>query len=181
MLAQSTTPDVADRGVLSHLLDDAGRRPALGISQFPRARRAVRRFTRRSVADQCRPSLYLRPWLVTLFAQHLPLDCATRLFDIFVLEGDSSAFRIALALLRALEARLFNPDRAELEAMFRGEDRGARAIAARERGVPESEVSIDDVYVRLTGGGEDALFEALAAQEWREKTWARLVERELPE
>ena len=128
-----------------------------------------------------RPALYLRPWLVTLFAQHLPLDCATRLFDIFVLEGDSSAFRIALALLRALEARLFNPDRAELEAMFRGEDRGARAIAARERNVSESEVGIDDVYVRLTGGGEDALFEALAAQEWREKTWARLVERELPE
>ena len=128
-----------------------------------------------------RPALYLKPWLTTLFAYHLPLDCATRILDVFVLEGDSFPFRAALALLQALEARLFNPDHSELEAMFAGNDRGARAVVGREKGLPDDQVGVEDVYVNCTGGGEEPLFRLLAEQDWREGTWTRLIERELPE
>jgi hypothetical protein len=33
------------------------------------------------------PSLYLAPWLSTVYIAFLPLDLATRIFDVFLLEG----------------------------------------------------------------------------------------------
>lgn len=80
-----------------------------------------------------RPSLYLIPWLTTAFVKFLPLDLSTRLLDVFLLEGDSFLFRVALVLLQLLEPRLFTPSHAELEETFRGEDRGAVAIVRREK------------------------------------------------
>jgi hypothetical protein len=142
------------------------------------------------VAHDVRPSLYLAPWLKGVYTAHLAVDTATRLFDCFVLEGDSFLFRVALALLRTIEARLFNPYKDELAAVFRGEDRGARAIVARAKGLvlPEEGeeaagfegVGPDEVYEQY-GATEEALFDVLQNMEWKEATWTRLVERELPE
>jgi hypothetical protein len=39
--------------------------------------------------------------LSTVYIAFLPLDLATRIFDVFLLEGDSFAFRVALVLLLA--------------------------------------------------------------------------------
>lgn len=136
---------------------------------------------RNFISHDVRPALYLYPWLTTCFARFLPVDTATRFFDVFLLEGDSLLFRIALALLEALEARLFNPDPEEIAAVFRGEDKGTRAVVARSQGLKdESQVEVEDVYVAVTGG-EERIFELLRAQDWREGSWTRLVERELPE
>jgi TBC1 domain family member 14 len=124
----------------------------------------------------------------------------TRLFDCFVLEGDSFLFRVALALLQTMEARLLSPDKDELAAVFRGEDKGARAIVARAKGIAMPEVGAsaeggetqaagsafeglvgpDEVYEQY-GATEETLFYVLQSMEWKETTWTRLVERELPE
>ncbi len=82
-----------------------------------------------------RPSLYLVPWLTTVFVKFLPLDLSTRLLDVFLLEGDSFLFRVALVLLQLLEPRLFTPSHSELEETIIGEDRGAVAIVKREKAV----------------------------------------------
>lgn len=82
-----------------------------------------------------RPSLYLTPWLTTVFVKYLPLDLSTRLLDVFLLEGDSFLFRVALVLLQLLEPRLFTPSHEELEETIQGEDRGAVAIVRREKAI----------------------------------------------
>lgn len=125
-----------------------------------------------------RPSLYLDRWLTTTFVRYLPLDLSTRLFDLFLLEGDSFLFRIALVLLQILEPRLFNPVLSELDAVFKGEDRGAVLLVRREKG--REEVSIEEVYAEM-GCGEDEVVRRLERLEWKEETWDRLVTRELPE
>ncbi|KDE03059.1 hypothetical protein MVLG_06448 [Microbotryum lychnidis-dioicae p1A1 Lamole] len=139
-----------------------------------------------------RPSLYLHPWLTSMFVQFLPLDLSTRLFDVFLLEGDAFVFRVALVLLQILEPRLFNPVQSELDEVFRGKDRGAIAVVRRERigsillgggGETEEEVRdvlVEEVYTEM-GCTEDRVFELLGQQDWKEETWHRLVERELPE
>ena len=88
--------------------------------------------------------------------RYLPLDLSTRLFDVFLLEGDSFLFRIALVLLQILEPRLFNPVLSELDAVFKGEDRGAVLLVRREKG--REEVSIEEVYTEMGvwgGGGRE--------------------------
>lgn len=49
-----------------------------------------------------------------LFLDHLPFEACARLWDVVILEGDSFLFRAALAILAALEPRLFFPERQEL-------------------------------------------------------------------
>lgn len=139
-----------------------------------------------------RPSLYLRPWLSTMYIAFLPLDLATRVFDVFLLEGDSFAFRVALVLLQILEPRLFNPNLDELAAVFAGADKGAVGVVRREKGLLTADggsleetdegvrVEVEDVYTEM-GATEENVFQRLNGLEWKEETFARLVERELPE
>ncbi|KAM0754750.1 hypothetical protein T439DRAFT_284256 [Meredithblackwellia eburnea MCA 4105] len=128
-----------------------------------------------------RPKLYLHPWLISLFVRFLPLDLATRIFDVFLLEGDSFLFRVALVLLQILEPRLFNPDLDELAAVFKGQDRGALLVVRRDKEIPEGvDVLEEDVYTEM-GCTEDAIFSHLRELDWKEETWDRLVSRELPE
>ncbi|BGP23514.1 TBC1 domain family member 14 [Rhodotorula toruloides] len=143
-------------------------------------------------AQVVRPSLYLFPWLSTLYTAFLPLDLATRIFDVFLLEGDSFVFRVAIVLLQILEPRLFNPNLDELSAVFEGTDRGAVGVVKREKGLLTANggsieerdggirVEVEDVYSEM-GATEDRVFELLRELDWKEETFARLVERELPE
>ena len=131
------------------------------------------------IAHDIRPSLYLHPWLTTVYAYHLPIDCATRIMDILVLEGESFLFRVGLAVLSTIEARLFNPEQEGLKAVFQGTDRGARAVVAREKGKLESQVWPDEVYTQV-GASEEAIFGVIDSMVWRPQLWSRLIERELP-
>ncbi|KAG0152523.1 hypothetical protein CROQUDRAFT_649950 [Cronartium quercuum f. sp. fusiforme G11] len=132
-----------------------------------------------------KPSLYLKPWITTVYIGYLPIELATRVMDVFVLEGDSFLFRLALALLKTLEARLFNPDPIELEAIFNGTDKGARSIVIRntlsifgQRTLDE--VTADEAYEEM-GCIESNVFEKINEQNWNEALWERLVSRELPD
>jgi len=107
------------------------------------------------------------------------------------LEGDSFCFRVSLVLLQILEPRLFNPNLEELRDVFKGRDSGAVAIVKREKGLlrstatgeeeaQEESVQVEDVYTEM-GCTEERVFELLDKLDWKEETWERLVERELPE
>lgn len=145
-----------------------------------KANRAPGQVYKNFVAHDIRPALYLRPWLDTVYAAFLGFETTTRLWDIFVLEGDQFLFRLALAILQIFEARLFNPDHTELADLFRGEDRGAKAIVARDTSKADVDVQPWEVY-ELMGAHEDDIFAVMQKTEWKEATFHRLLLRELPD
>ncbi|KAI9782484.1 MAG: hypothetical protein M1839_004970 [Geoglossum umbratile] len=53
------------------------------------------------------PHTYLDPMFRTLFTLRLPLDIASRLWDVYVFEGDAFLVRTAVGVLGRLEARLY--------------------------------------------------------------------------
>lgn len=84
-----------------------------------------------------------------------------------------------MAILQSIEARLFNPDREELNQVFKGTDRGAKAVVARDKGKSEKDVWPDEVYTQI-GASEEAIFDILETMVWRDTLWDRICERELP-
>lgn len=100
------------------------------------------------------------------------------------MEGDSFLFRTSLALLAAIESRLFFPDREELLAVLKGESRAALEIAKRELRSPSQ---VDQKYVipryDIYGLTEENVWERVmeTTEWWKESTWQRLLLRELPD
>ncbi|EKM61378.1 uncharacterized protein PHACADRAFT_82585 [Phanerochaete carnosa HHB-10118-sp] len=126
---------------------------------------------------QISPAAYLPTWLIPLFLDHLPFEACARLWDILLLEGDSFLFRASLGILAVLEPRLFFPDRKELLELLRGENRAAMEVARRDARV------LTGAKYEIYNVDEETLWERLDAMEdwWRESTWTRLVQRELPD
>lgn len=126
---------------------------------------------------QISPGAYLPDWLIPLFLDHLPFEACARLWDILLLEGDSFLFRAALAVLAVLEPRLFFPDRQELLDLLRGENKAALEVAKREGRL------LDGAKYDIYGVDEETLWERIDSMEdwWKESTWRRLTQRELPD
>ncbi|GHJ86617.1 hypothetical protein NliqN6_3019 [Naganishia liquefaciens] len=124
-------------------------------------------------------------YFTTLFIHQLSFEAATRVWDVIILEGDSHIFRISLAILAILEPRLYFPDRKEIVSILEGSNEASLAIVARERerakqkGLPY--ISDIDGVLTCLGVTEDALFETLEHDEWKESRFNRLCQRELPE
>lgn len=53
------------------------------------------------------PVAYLEPMFMTLFALHCPPDITNRLWDVYAFEGDAFLVRTAIAVLMALEPKLY--------------------------------------------------------------------------
>jgi len=47
-----------------------------------------------------RPEMYLLDWILTVYAKSLSLDIVSRIWDLYILEGDYFLFRVGLGLLR---------------------------------------------------------------------------------
>lgn len=126
---------------------------------------------------QVSPAAYLPDWLVPLFLDHLPFEACARLWDILLLEGDSFLFRASLAILAVLEPRLFFPDRRELLELLKGENKPALEVAKRD-GRP-----LNGAKYEIYNVDEETLWERLDSMDewWRESTWTRLIQRELPD
>ncbi|KAI9814835.1 MAG: hypothetical protein M1827_003101 [Pycnora praestabilis] len=56
---------------------------------------------------QLPPETYLEPMFRTLFTRSLPIDVVSRVWDVYVFEGDSFLVRTAIGLLGKLEGRLY--------------------------------------------------------------------------
>ncbi|KAI0347719.1 RabGAP/TBC [Trametopsis cervina] len=125
---------------------------------------------------QISPAAYLPDWLMSMFLDHLPFEACARLWDIIFLEGDAFLFRASLAILALLESRLFFPDKQELLEVLRAENKAALQAAKRNGLTNNAKYEIYDI-------DEEKLWERLDAMEdwWRETTWTRLIQRELPD
>ncbi|SPO40671.1 uncharacterized protein PSFLO_06153 [Pseudozyma flocculosa] len=76
----------------------------------------------------------VREWVTQLWGAWLDCDTVMRLWDVVLLdETDSLIYRISLALVQTLEARLYIPDREELSSVLRGTNRAALAIWRRDK------------------------------------------------
>ncbi|KAG8686503.1 hypothetical protein FRC09_014089, partial [Ceratobasidium sp. 395] len=92
--------------------------------------------------------------------------------------GDPFLYRAALAIIAVIEPRLFFPDRTELMEVLRGENRAALEVAKR------SGVKIDaSARYEQYGMSEEVLWERIQGMEewWKDSTWSRLIQRELPD
>ncbi|KAH7916486.1 rab-GTPase-TBC domain-containing protein [Hygrophoropsis aurantiaca] len=126
---------------------------------------------------QISPAAYLPDWLIPLFLDHLPFEACARLWDVLLLEGDSFLFRAALAILAVLESRLFFPDRQELLELLEGKNKAAIEVAKRDGR------TMDGGKYEIYGVDEETLWERIDSMDewWRESTWKRLTQRELPD
>ena len=50
---------------------------------------------------------YATEWFVTIYARSFPFDLALRVWDVFLYEGWKIVFRVALALLKIHESKLY--------------------------------------------------------------------------
>ncbi|KAK7064109.1 Tbc1 domain family member 14 [Favolaschia claudopus] len=126
---------------------------------------------------QISPAVYLPEWLLPLFLEHLPFEACARIWDVFLLEGDSFLYRAALGILAVLEPRLFFPDRKELIELLRGENKAALDVATRE-GRP-----LDGGRYEIYGVDEETVWDRIDSMQdwWKDSTWTRLIQRELPD
>jgi hypothetical protein len=52
------------------------------------------------------PDLYLQEWIYTLYSRSLPLDLASRVWDVYCRDGDDLIFRIAIGTILILNNQL---------------------------------------------------------------------------
>lgn len=52
------------------------------------------------------PELYMINWVMSLYCHALPLELTSRIWDLFVLDGDVAVFRTAIGLLKYFSARM---------------------------------------------------------------------------
>eukprot|EP01105_Mastigella_eilhardi_P028229 TRINITY_DN9175_c0_g1_i2.p1 TRINITY_DN9175_c0_g1~~TRINITY_DN9175_c0_g1_i2.p1 ORF type:complete len:368 (-),score=98.27 TRINITY_DN9175_c0_g1_i2:114-1160(-) len=64
------------------------------------------------VAQGVEPKMFFMEWMLTIYSKPLPMDLATHIWDVYVLEGESFIFRVALAIFhmfsKVLEQSLFD-------------------------------------------------------------------------
>ena len=56
------------------------------------------------------PSMYAQPWFLTLYSGFFKLELVSRIWDIFLVEGKKTIFRVALAILKLNEDELMRAD-----------------------------------------------------------------------
>ena len=56
------------------------------------------------------PVMYAQPWFLTLYSGFFKLELVSRIWDIFLVEGKKTIFRIALAILKLNEEELLKAD-----------------------------------------------------------------------
>ena len=61
------------------------------------------------------PQIYASQWFLTLFSIYFPFETVVRVWDIYLVEGRKTLFRIALAILKINEKELME---AEMEGLF---------------------------------------------------------------
>ena len=54
--------------------------------------------------------MYAQPWFLTLYSGFFKLELVSRIWDIFLVEGKKTIFRIALAILKLNEDELMRAD-----------------------------------------------------------------------
>ena len=61
-------------------------------------------------AENVMPTMYAFPWFFTMFTSIFPIETASRIWDIFILEGWEIIFRVSLAILEILRAEIMEQE-----------------------------------------------------------------------
>ncbi|KAK6908825.1 hypothetical protein I204_01890 [Kwoniella mangroviensis CBS 8886] len=124
-------------------------------------------------------------WFRGMLVEQVDFECACRLWDQIMLDGDGYIFRTALAIFGFLEPRLYYPDHDEILSVLEGHNPATLAIQARERERAklrgETFDELIDGKLSVFGLNEHTLFEWLGNDGWKEKAFERLVLREMPD
>jgi TBC1 domain family member 14 len=80
--------------------------------------------------------MYLLEWFMTLFVKSLNIDVSSRVWDLFILEGEIVLFRVAVALLKMIEADI-------LHGTFEDIINAIKSVGTK---VKESESLIKEIY-----------------------------------
>ncbi|XP_078355042.1 TBC1 domain family member 14-like [Oculina patagonica] len=62
------------------------------------------------IEENFTPDMYLIDWTFTLFSKSLPLDVASRVWDVFCRDGEAFLFRAALGILKFYQDDLLDMD-----------------------------------------------------------------------
>lgn len=65
------------------------------------------------------PQMYASQWFLTLFAVYFEIDVVVRIWDIYLVEGRKTIFRIGLAILKLLEKKLMTAELGDMFIIFR--------------------------------------------------------------
>lgn len=70
--------------------------------------------------ENCIPAMYATHWIVTVFAAQFPFAFVARVWDMFLAEGWKPVYRVALAVLAAVEKQLRSMDFEHMLTFLRG-------------------------------------------------------------
>ena len=65
------------------------------------------------------PQMYASQWFLTCYAVYFEMDVVVRIWDIFLVEGRKTLFRVGLAILKMLEKRLMAADLGDMFILFK--------------------------------------------------------------
>ena len=86
-------------------------------------------------------------WFMTIFSCFLPFELIGPIFDMFILEGWRSVFKVGIALLRQLEQTLITMDMTEMCSYFRDTVRRERVAKPFELFQRASRVRVNKILV----------------------------------
>lgn len=65
------------------------------------------------------PQMYASQWFLTLYAVYFEIDTVVRIWDIYLIEGRKTIFRVGLAIFKLLEKKLMNAELGDMFIIFR--------------------------------------------------------------
>lgn len=65
------------------------------------------------------PQMYASQWFLTCYAIYFEMDVVVRIWDVYLVEGRKTIFRVGLAILKLLEKRLLTGELGEMFILFR--------------------------------------------------------------
>ena len=63
--------------------------------------------------------MYASQWFLTLYCVYFEIDVVVRIWDIYLVEGKKTIFRVGLAILKLLESKLLTAELSDMFNLFR--------------------------------------------------------------
>ena len=63
--------------------------------------------------------MYASQWFLTLFAVYFEIDVVVRIWDIYLVEGKKTIYRVGLAILKLMEQKLITAELGDMFIVFR--------------------------------------------------------------
>ena len=105
-------------------------------------------------AENLTPDLYIIDWMFTLYAKSLPLDVASRVWDVFCRDGEEFLFRTALGKMLQQLPSAYAPF-TSLIAEWERRERRKRGISSKLREFARRKGNGEEEERERRGGKED--------------------------